>query len=185
MKGKDETMIHGEQSIIGNEAQVTHPACAREGELEESASGLFAPEVFTRIFERIIEGESLIRICAEPSMPSRKTFYLRISQDSELRESYERAKVLSADYLAEEILEIADTCRMGTKTVNKNGKIETVVGDMVERARLQIETRKWQAAKLAPKKYGDRLQTDMTVQVETHEQRLERLMGGKAAEAKE
>ena len=33
-------------------------------------------------------------------------------------------------------------------------------GDMVERARLQIEARKWAAAKLGPKKYGDHMQID-------------------------
>jgi hypothetical protein len=35
-------------------------------------------------------------------------------------------------------------------------KIST--GDMVERSRLQIDSRKWLAAKLAPKKYGDKLE---------------------------
>lgn len=35
---------------------------------------------------------------------------------------------------------------------------KTVSGDMVERSRLQIDARKWLASKLAPKKYGDKLE---------------------------
>ena len=35
-------------------------------------------------------------------------------------------------------------------------------GDMIERSRLQIDARKWAASKLAPKKYGERLQTALT-----------------------
>jgi hypothetical protein len=41
--------------------------------------------------------------------------------------------------------------------------IET--GDMVERSRLQIESRKWLLAKLAPKKYGEKLELDARVSV--------------------
>jgi hypothetical protein len=40
------------------------------------------------------------------------------------------------------------------------GKItsrEVITGDMIERARLQVDTRKWYTSKLAPKRYGDRL----------------------------
>ena len=32
-----------------------------------------------------------------------------------------------------------------------------VTADMVERARLQIDARKWLAGKMAPKKYGEKL----------------------------
>jgi hypothetical protein len=34
----------------------------------------------------------------------------------------------------------------------------TRTGDMLGHRRLQVEARKWYAAKLAPKKYGDRLE---------------------------
>jgi hypothetical protein len=33
---------------------------------------------------------------------------------------------------------------------------ETVTGDMVERSRLQVDTRKWYLSKLAPKRYGEK-----------------------------
>ena len=37
-------------------------------------------------------------------------------------------------------------------------KDTVTVGDMVERTRLQIEARKWRLSKMAPKRYGERLQ---------------------------
>lgn len=71
---------------------------------------------------------------------------------------YARAREAQADILADEIIDLADICRQGSKTTKKaNGDIETVTGDMVERSRLQIDARKWYASKLAPKKYSDKL----------------------------
>jgi hypothetical protein len=60
--------------------------------------------------------------------------------------------------MADQIREIADTCRMGTKTTIKATGTEVTTGDMVDRSRLQIDARKWLASKLAPKKYGDKLE---------------------------
>jgi len=42
-------------------------------------------------------------------------------------------------------------------------EVKVVTGDMVERSRLQIDTRKWLLSKLRPDKYGDRLNIDATV----------------------
>src|SRR6516162_3151104 len=50
-----------------------------------------------------------------------------------------------ADKLAKEILELSD-------------KIEDDNPVKVQRARLQVDSRKWLAARLAPKKYGDQVQ---------------------------
>jgi len=112
-------------------------------------------------------------------MPSRKTVYARLATDPDLQAVYDRAVLLKADYLAESVVELADTCQVGAKVIDKSGKITTVTADMVERTRLQIDARKWYAARLNPKKYGDRLQADVAVTVETHEERLQRLTGGK------
>jgi hypothetical protein len=37
-------------------------------------------------------------------------------------------------------------------------ELKTVTGDMIERAKLQVDARKWRLSKMAPKKYGDRLE---------------------------
>jgi hypothetical protein len=59
--------------------------------------------------------------------------------------------------LADEILDIANTPVVGVKTkTNEKGEVETTEGDMIEHRRLQVDARKWIAAKLKPKKYGDK-----------------------------
>ena len=56
-----------------------------------------------------------------------------------------RAREAQADKLFKECLEIAD------KATPENVSV----------ARLQVDTRKWAAARLAPKKYGDHIQHDV------------------------
>lgn len=73
-------------------------------------------------------------------------------------DQYARAREAQADVLASDILALSDKTRIGTKTTTKaNGDVETTTGDMVDRARLQIDARKWLAGKMSPKKYGDKV----------------------------
>jgi terminase small subunit-like protein len=58
-----------------------------------------------------------------------------------------RAREERADLLAKEILEIADAPRADQVAV--------------QHARNRIDTRKWLASKLAPRKYGDRVEHDV------------------------
>jgi hypothetical protein len=68
---------------------------------------------------------------------------------------YARAKEDQADYLAEEILEIADDSS-GDTDYTETGKI-VMNAEFVARSRLKVDARKWIAAKLKPKKYGDKV----------------------------
>ena len=72
-----------------------------------------------------------------------KTSYCR---RPEFSEQYARAREVQADVLADEVIEIADT------EPDPN------------RARVMIDARKWLAGKLRPKKYGDHLKLDHTVE---------------------
>lgn len=71
----------------------------------------------------------------------------------EFRDQYACAREDLADKLADEILQIADDGSNDT-FLDANGNVK-VNHDVIARARLQIDVRKWLAAKLAPKKYGD------------------------------
>lgn len=66
---------------------------------------------------------------------------------------YARAREARADKLAEEILEIADESRFDT-VVDKDGK-ERLDSEYVQRSKLRVDSRKWLASKMFPKKYGD------------------------------
>ncbi len=103
----------------------------------------------------IAQGLSLREICTRKEMPASGTVYRWLAEYPEFQEQYARAREEQADGFAEEVLAIADRCPPETGEVAK--------------AKLQIDVRKWIAAKLAPKKYGDRLDlsADMRVKVET------------------
>lgn len=71
---------------------------------------------------------------------------------------YAQAKLLQAELLAEECLDIADDSRndwMESLSDEEKGNGWKLNGDHINRSRLRIDTRKWHASKLLPKKYGE------------------------------
>lgn len=85
--------------------------------------------------------------------------------DETFSECYARARELQQDLLAEEILAISDDGTNDTMTVTMpNGDVKDVEDrEWTNRSRLRVDTRKFLMAKLAPKKYGDRIQVDQTI----------------------
>ena len=102
----------------------------------------YTQELADTICRRIMEGESLRSIVSDDGMPNRSSVHLWLSQNKEFSDQYVRAKDNQADTLADDLLFIADNA----EDINK--------------ARLQVDTRKWVASKLKPKKYGDKLDLD-------------------------
>ena len=70
-------------------------------------------------------------------------------------EQYARAREAQADKLAEEALQIADDGRSDTY-LDAEGN-ERTDNEVIQRSRLRVDTRKWLASKMAPKKYGDKV----------------------------
>ena len=93
-------------------------------------------------------------ICKENGISSR-TFYDWVEAHEDNQHQYARARELQADYLVEEMLEIADETS-GDIMINEKG-ISVENREFVSRSRLKVDTRKWIAAKLRPKKYGDKI----------------------------
>lgn len=125
---------------------------------------IYSDAIADDICGRIADGESLRSICGDAYMPSRRTVLHWLDDDAhaDFCAKYARARELQADLLAAEIVEIADTPEIGTKSVLKPTGTEITEGDMVEHRRLRILARQWYAAKLAPKKYGDKIQQEVT-----------------------
>lgn len=73
----------------------------------------------------------------------------------EFSEQYARAREAQADKLAEEALQIADDGRSDT-CVDGDGNVKTDT-EVIQRSKLRVDTRKWLASKMAPKKYGDKV----------------------------
>lgn len=115
----------------------------------------YSQELADVICAAIAEGRSVRSICLEEDMPAMSTIFLWLRTHKEFSEQYARAKEMSADTLADEMLDIADD-GSNDWMERDDGKLE-YQGDHVQRSRLRIDTRKWIASKLKPKKYGDKL----------------------------
>lgn len=117
----------------------------------------YPQEIRDEVLERVAAGESLVTICKSDGMPKLTAVFGWLAADKEYADKYARAKSLCLEAWAEETIHIANTPVQGvTRTVKADGGVEEKTADMIEHRRLQIETRKWMLAKLAPKKYGDK-----------------------------
>jgi len=114
------------------------------------------PALCEGVLEGMAEGLSTVKACAAVGIAF-STFLDRCAADQAFAERYARAREVLLERHADEIIDLADQARMGEITTTKaDGGIEVKQADMVERSRLQIESRKWLLARLMPKKYGDR-----------------------------
>jgi hypothetical protein len=119
---------------------------------------IFTEELGQQICAEIMLGKSLRTICEEEAMPCMSSVCNWLARDKEFMEHYAHAREVQAALMADELLDIADDGRNDWMTV-KRGKeeIEVVNREAVMRSQLRVDTRKWIASKLLPKKYGDKL----------------------------
>jgi hypothetical protein len=106
---------------------------------------LFTEEIGDKICAMVMAGVPLVRICEEDWAPHPTTIYRWFREHDKFCYNYARAKEDQADYFVEDIVQIADLA----------------TPDNVQVARLRVDTRKWAASKYKPKKYGDKLLTDL------------------------
>jgi hypothetical protein len=118
----------------------------------------YSAEAAADICARLAAGEPLVRICREDDKPHLSTVYRWLAAHEDFREIYARAREDQADTLADEIVEIADDGRNDTYTDGEG--VERVNQDVINRSRLRVDARKWVAAKLKPRKYGDKVTTE-------------------------
>ena len=137
----------------------------------------YTEELSDRICAELSDGKSLRTVCLPSDMPCKATIFSWLRTKPEFLDQYAKAKEESADCLTDEMLDIADD---GTNDYtiesNKDGsEFVKLNSEHVQRSRLRIETRKWLASKLKPKKYGEKIQQE-NINVElSHEEWLESL----------
>ena len=128
---------------------------------------LFNQDLVDTICERIANGESLRSICKDDDMPAMSVIFRWLSEDDKkgFQDQYARAREQQAETLADELLSIADdsTNDWMEKTDHEGNQIGWMFNkENVQRSRVRIDTRKWIASKLKPKKYGDFNRTEVT-----------------------
>lgn len=114
-----------------------------------------------RICKHIAEGKALISLCKEDGYPHFVTVFRWFDKYPEFCKQYAKAKEIYAERVAEEIISIADdTSEDEIFAEAEDGSGQTAKRfcnkEFILRSRLRVDARKWIAARLLPKKYGDK-----------------------------
>ncbi len=120
---------------------------------------IYSQELADSICEQLALGNSMRTVCAADDMPAMSSVFKWLRENEGFSEQYARAKQESADYMAEELLEIADD---GTNDWMERERPDgstfvALNNEHVQRSRLRVDTRKWLMSKMKPKKYGDKM----------------------------
>jgi hypothetical protein len=108
----------------------------------------YTQEMADEICDRLGNGESLVQICHDDHLPNRSTVMRWMAEIPEFATRCARAREFQADY------EHDDMQRIEARVLD--GEIPADV------ARVVLSSKQWRASKLAPKKYGDKLQQEIT-----------------------
>lgn len=132
-------------------------AAAKKVPRKVGRPSLYTQEIVDAILEKIADGKFLTEICGDPAMPSCSTVFKWRLDHPEFSEAYAHAREAAADKLVIETVAIADDGANDTY-VDEEGQQRTDY-DVIQRSKLRVETRKWLLARMAPKTYGDRIET--------------------------
>ncbi len=93
-------------------------------------------------------------------MPDKSQVFRWLAIHQSFRDNYAIACEARMSAMAEEILEISDD-GSNDSYLDEDGKARTD-WDVIGRSRLRVDTRKWLMARMAPKKYGDKILQEVT-----------------------
>lgn len=102
----------------------------------------FTQEIADEICERLAHGETLRKMVLDEHMPASAMIYRWLDNNESFREQYAQARVRQADYYAEMIID------------ESFGAHDASIG------RLRMDALKWASSKIAPKKYGDKIELE-------------------------
>ena len=119
----------------------------------------YTPELADEICARLMEGNSLNSICAGDEFPAMRTVISWLAEDKhDFCAKYARAREIQAEVLADGLMDIANDGRNDLMAVNdKDGVGYRLNGEAVSRSKLRLEQARWNAEKLRPKKYGQKV----------------------------
>jgi hypothetical protein len=105
------------------------------------------PTIYTQaladeICERLSHGETLRKMVLDEHMPVSSAIYRWLDSNQSFKEQYAQARVRQADYYAEMIID------------ESFGAHDASIG------RLRMDALKWASSKIAPKKYGDKIELE-------------------------
>jgi hypothetical protein len=130
------------------------------------------PERKAELCDAVIDGMqgglSCFKACKAAGV-SHSTFLMWVGDDAELANKYTRAREDLLERMASDLIDIAD------RPVGSTDSGATDSGAVADK-KVQIDTRKWLLSKLAPKKYGEKLEVSGDAANPIAIQRIERVI---------
>jgi hypothetical protein len=103
---------------------------------------IYTQAIADEICERLAHGETLRKMVLDEHMPASSAIYRWLDSNESFKEQYAQARVRQADYYAEMIID------------ESFGAHDASIG------RLRMDALKWASSKIAPKKYGDKIELE-------------------------
>lgn len=128
----------------------------------------YTQEIGEQIAARLSLGEPLAQICRDEGMPHDNTVRAWMAANESFSVAIARARELGFDVIAADCLSIADDSRNDFIERLAAGDDEDAVktlafnAEHVQRSKLRIETRLKLLAKWDPKRYGEKIQTEIS-----------------------
>lgn len=121
---------------------------------------LFSQALAADICQLVAEGRTLRQIAERPAMPDKATMIRWLHANPDFCDQYARARETQALVLGDEILDIADDSTNDyVAQEDKDGRVRMLQNDeAIARSRMRIDARKWLMGKLAPKRFGEKIQ---------------------------
>ena len=107
-------------------------------------------EICAKVLEGMRGGMSAFKSC-EAAGVNHSTFIRWADEDAELADNYARAREDLLERMAQEVLDLSDKEVPETGDGRKDWQA-------IQKHKLQVDTRKWLLSKLAPRKYGEKLE---------------------------
>lgn len=103
------------------------------------------PTIYTQalaesILEELAQGKSLVQVCSADEMPGLRTVMRWAAENDDFGTQYAHAREAQAEIMDDKILTAADGADKDSQA-----------------ARVKIDAYKWRASKLAPKRFGDKI----------------------------
>jgi hypothetical protein len=122
--------------------------------------GYFQPvydwdKLWPEILREIGNGSSLTKAINKPGYPTYDSVQKNMRSNPEIRRLYDEAVETRADYLAESLIDISEESI-------PEGLDGPYLSAWINQMKIRIDTRKWTAAKLRPKAWGERIDVAVT-----------------------
>ena len=112
----------------------------------------YTEEAADLICAALAEGKTMAQACAPEVCPARSTVYYWMEQNDAFRSRIARAREIGQDATVDDCREIVDNATPEDWQV----------------ARLRVWHRQWEAAKRAPKQFGEKITQEHTGEIVTH-----------------